>query len=88
MKVLTRGTVTVDVEQCKGCDMCIPACPPGVLSMSHEVNARGYRFPVLHPGCTGCQACQQICPDWVFEVFRYDEPIELEAPDPTDEVTA
>ena len=35
--VLTRGTVVIDVEACKGCDLCIDACPPRVLVMTaHE----------------------------------------------------
>jgi 2-oxoglutarate ferredoxin oxidoreductase subunit delta len=78
VNVLTRGTVTIAVDRCKGCELCIPACPPDVLSMSEDLNEMGFRYPVLHPGCTGCQACQLICPDWVFTVFRYEEPIELD----------
>ena len=78
MRVLTRGTVTIDTAVCKGCELCIPACPPGVLVMSAEVNELGYRFPRLVAGCTGCRACQQICPDFVFEVWKYDTPVELE----------
>jgi 2-oxoglutarate ferredoxin oxidoreductase subunit delta len=77
--VLTRGTVTIDRERCKGCELCIPACRPGVLTMSVEVNAIGYRFPELAAGCTGCRACHAVCPDYVFEVYKYDEPIVLPA---------
>src|SRR5215210_3718 len=77
--VMTRGTVVIDVEACKGCDLCIDACPPRVLVMTtDEVNTRGYRFPKLLPGCTGCKACSQICPDFVFQVYKYDKPIEIE----------
>ena len=48
--VTVRGTVVIDVEACKGCDLCIDACPPRVLEMTdHEVNTRGYRYPRL-PG--------------------------------------
>ena len=48
--VLTRGTVVIDVEACKGCDLCIDACPPRVLEMTvHEVNTRGYRFRACSP---------------------------------------
>ena len=79
MTVRTRGTVVIDVEACKGCELCIDACPPGVLSMGTDVNARGYRYPLLHPGCTGCKACSQICPDFVFQVYKYDSPLELRA---------
>ncbi len=76
--VLARGTVVIDVEMCKGCDLCIDACPPRVLEMTvHEVNARGYRYPRLLAGCTGCQACAWICPDFCFQVYKYDTPIEL-----------
>lgn len=65
-----RGTVTIATEVCKGCELCIEACPPRVLAMGTDVNHLGYHFPELHDGCTGCAACQLICPDFVFEVFR------------------
>jgi 2-oxoglutarate ferredoxin oxidoreductase subunit delta len=55
---VTRGTITIATERCKGCELCIAACPPSVLAMSAEVNDMGYRYPVLHEGCTGCTACQ------------------------------
>jgi 2-oxoglutarate ferredoxin oxidoreductase subunit delta len=31
----------------------------------------------LLPGCTGCKACSQICPDFVFQVYKLAEPVEL-----------
>jgi 2-oxoglutarate ferredoxin oxidoreductase subunit delta len=76
--VLTRGTVVIDVDACKGCDLCIGACPPGVLVMTtNEVNATGYRYPQLRAGCTGCKACAQICPDFVFQIYKYETPIQM-----------
>ena len=66
----SHGTVNIDVEVCKGCDLCIPACPPRVLVMSTTVNHLGYHYPELLDGCTGCAACLLVCPDFVFEVFR------------------
>lgn len=80
--VLTRGTVVIEVERCKGCELCIPACRPGVLSMSDEVNAHGFRYPLLDPGCTACRACREVCPDFVFEVYRFDEPQLVPLPGP------
>lgn len=63
------------MEACKGCELCIDACPPRVLFMTtHEVNTRGYRYPELLPGCTGCKACSQVCPDFVFQVYKYETP--------------
>jgi 2-oxoglutarate ferredoxin oxidoreductase subunit delta len=71
---MTRGTLVIDVDRCKGCELCLAACPPSVLSMSATVNEQGYRYPELHDGCTGCTACQIVCPDFVFAVYRYTPP--------------
>ena len=74
--IVCRGTVVIDVEACKGCDLCIDACRPGVLSMTtYDRNTRGYRYPELRPGCTACQACSQICPDFVFQVWKFETPV-------------
>jgi 2-oxoglutarate ferredoxin oxidoreductase subunit delta len=74
-EVLTRGTLTINIEQCKGCELCIPACRPGVLRMSSETNRHGFAYPELSEGCTACRACYDICPDFVFDVFRYAVPV-------------
>ena len=76
MSVVSRGTVVIDRERCKGCELCIPACPPEVLRMSSARNTKGAPYPELLPGCTGCGACLLVCPDFCFEVFRYEEPVQ------------
>jgi 2-oxoglutarate ferredoxin oxidoreductase subunit delta len=73
---LSRGTVSIDVARCKGCELCVPVCHPAVLVMSTDHNEIGYRYPELLPGCTACRACFDVCPDFVFEVYRFDEPID------------
>jgi 2-oxoglutarate ferredoxin oxidoreductase subunit delta len=72
----TRGTVVIATERCKGCELCIPACPPRVLSMSRAVNESGFRYPLLAPGCTGCQACLLVCPDFCFEVYQFESEVQ------------
>ena len=80
MNVTTRGTVRIDVESCKGCYLCVAACPVDVLAMTvGQVNQRGYPYPVLQAGCTGCRRCAQVCPDFVFEVWKFDGPVEIPA---------
>lgn len=64
------ATVSIDIELCKGCLLCIPVCPPGVLDMSTAVNSKGYRYPLLRDGCTGCELCAKVCPDFCFDVYR------------------
>jgi len=73
----SRGSVSIGTERCKGCELCIPACPPGVLRMSAQRNRLGVSYPELLPGCTGCGACLLVCPDFCFEVHRF-EPLALE----------
>ena len=75
----TRGPVRIDIERCKGCELCIPACPPNVLRMSSTRNEIGVLFPELLPGCTGCSACALVCPDFCFDVYRYETPLHHEA---------
>ena len=66
-----RGTVTIDVETCKGCELCIEACPQDSLAMSKEINTKGYHYAVLiQDNCTGCVNCALVCPDAVITVFR------------------
>lgn len=75
MQVESRGTVVIDRELCKGCELCIPACPPRVLRISESRNELGVPFPELLPGCTGCRACLLVCPDFCFEVYQYETPL-------------
>lgn len=67
-----RGTVVIDAERCKGCELCVPACPPGVLRMSARRNTAGYLLPELLEGCTGCSACLLVCPDFCFDVYQFE----------------
>ena len=66
-----RGSVTFDIETCKGCELCIEACPQESLKMSKEINKQGYHYAVLvRDNCTGCVNCALVCPDAVITVYR------------------
>jgi 2-oxoglutarate ferredoxin oxidoreductase subunit delta len=73
-----RGAVVVDVDRCKGCELCVPACPTDVLAMSKDVNIKGYHFSFMaNPeACTGCMNCALVCPDTVITVYRVKLPVE------------
>ena len=59
-----RGLLRVDGEECKGCGLCVEACPPKVIHMSEEMNHYGYRTATYAgAGCTGCGICFMACPE-------------------------
>ena len=68
---MIRGTVTVAVETCKGCELCIVSCPQESLGLSSQINLNGYKFAELvKDNCTGCVNCAIICPESAITVYR------------------
>ncbi|HUL44495.1 MAG TPA: 4Fe-4S dicluster domain-containing protein [Bacteroidota bacterium] len=68
---MPRGTVEFRIETCKGCELCIDACPQESLALSKEINTLGYHYAVLvKDNCTGCVNCALVCPDAVITVYR------------------
>ncbi len=68
---MAKGAVTFDIETCKGCELCIDACPQGSLQISPRINTQGYHYAVLiEDNCTGCTNCALVCPDAVITVYR------------------
>ena len=68
-----KGAVVVDTERCKGCNLCVVACPLNVLALAaKEVNKRGYTFvqAVLEDTCIGCASCAIVCPDGCISVYK------------------
>ena len=67
-----KGSIIVDRERCKGCNVCVVSCPFGVLKLSAEVNSKGYNYSFMaNPdACTGCASCAVICPDSCITVYR------------------
>jgi 2-oxoglutarate ferredoxin oxidoreductase subunit delta len=60
----SRGLLRVNVNECKGCELCVEACPPHVIAMSESLNHYGYRTAVyLGEGCTACGICFMVCPE-------------------------
>jgi 2-oxoglutarate ferredoxin oxidoreductase subunit delta len=59
-----RGRLLIDADECKGCGLCIAACPPRVITFTEILNVQGYR-PAVYTGmgCTGCGICYLVCPE-------------------------
>ncbi len=72
----TRGAIVVDTEACKGCQLCVEACPAKILRLAPaRVNRRGYPYVEMADleRCTGCASCGIVCPDSCITVYRKRE---------------
>ena len=59
-----RGMVEMNSEECKGCGLCVEACPPKVLRLAERLNRYGYHpAEYLGAACTGCGICFYVCPE-------------------------
>lgn len=67
-----KGAIVVDIIRCKGCELCIEACPTKVIKMETKVNGKGYHYAYMACPelCTGCVNCALVCPDSVITVYR------------------
>ena len=73
-----RGWIEVEGLYCKGCELCINACPQSVLALDMEhLTSKGYHPVYLaKDGCTGCAICAVVCPEAALTVFR-EQPARL-----------
>ncbi len=59
-----RGRLQVNGEECKGCGLCVEACPPRVIQLSKRLNHYGYQTATYtDSGCTACGICFLVCPE-------------------------
>lgn len=68
------GRIVIEKDVCKGCYLCIKACPKGLIKKSKDSNIHGYfpaEFEDLKNECIGCAMCATNCPDVAIkEVYR------------------
>jgi 2-oxoglutarate ferredoxin oxidoreductase subunit delta len=66
-----KGRVEIDIQKCKGCELCTAACKENALALSDTINIKGYRYIIANnDACTGCVNCALVCPDAVITVYR------------------
>jgi 2-oxoglutarate ferredoxin oxidoreductase subunit delta len=65
------GKIVINPESCKGCELCIVACPAKTITLDAHLNLKGYRPAVqTGEGCVGCATCGLICPEGCITVYK------------------
>ncbi len=69
---MAKGKVEFREAYCKGCSLCVNACPKKILQISKRTNAKGYEVAecINMDECIGCASCATMCPDSVITVYR------------------
>lgn len=65
--------IIIDETICKGCEMCVNACPRKIIALAKDkINSKGYHPAQLldESKCTGCCSCALMCPDVAITVER------------------
>jgi 2-oxoglutarate ferredoxin oxidoreductase subunit delta len=66
-----KGRVEINIQRCKGCELCAVECKENALSLGDSINIKGYRYIIPNNDlCTGCVNCALVCPDAVITVYR------------------
>lgn len=67
-----KGKIEIEIQKCKGCELCTVACKEDVLKLSKDINNLGYRYAVAvnEENCNGCVNCALVCPDGIIKVYR------------------
>lgn len=71
---MAKGKVSFNQERCKGCALCVEACPVKIVTLDNtKINSKGYNPAdvVDMDRCIGCTNCATMCPDEVIEVERF-----------------
>lgn len=65
--------VTFNEDLCKGCSLCVGACPKGIIKLSEtRLNIKGHHPAEItdQSSCIACAFCATMCPDCVITVER------------------
>jgi len=67
--------IEINEDWCKGCYLCVSACPREVLAIDEARWVRGHHPIVVRAAelCTVCRMCELFCPDLAIEVAEGED---------------
>lgn len=73
VRSVNMAKVTFAADICKGCGLCVQACPKHLITISDKtINKKGH-FPAEmtdQSACIGCAFCAVMCPDCAIIVEK------------------
>jgi 2-oxoglutarate ferredoxin oxidoreductase subunit delta len=76
---MAKGNVIFDVDRCKGCGLCVVACPKKIIALDEtKSNIKGYNpaYIIKMHACIACGNCAIMCPDSVIKVEKIGEDVD------------
>jgi 2-oxoglutarate ferredoxin oxidoreductase subunit delta len=60
--------LNLNTAYCKGCGICIEACPKNAIASSGRIDGKGHVLPQEGDmkRCSGCRLCELVCPDFAI----------------------
>lgn len=67
--------VLFEEAYCKGCELCVKACPKNIIVMAKHLNSHGFHPATVidQDACTLCCSCARMCPDSVITIQKGDQ---------------
>ncbi len=65
--------LTFNTDNCKGCGLCVDACPKKILRLATEkINKKGHHPAEIvdQAACIACASCALMCPDVIITVEK------------------
>lgn len=68
--------LTFMTDNCKGCGLCVDACPRHLLRLAADkINRKGHHPAEItdQSACIACACCAMMCPDCVIRIEKEDK---------------
>ncbi|OVE78130.1 hypothetical protein BVX99_00590 [bacterium F16] len=76
MSAIEKNHIQIKPNNCKGCGVCVAACPKDCIAIGEDINTMGYKYAQFRQNdCVACGMCFYSCPEFgTITVYRPPKP--------------